>query len=140
MGQEHWLSDKQMHQLQYLNAQYISRSGMEDAVSSGVLRGRPYGGVCITWSSDLNHVITPLSQYKHKRVVAVQLATSQKHVILISVYMPFLDSRKRDECRAEALDTISMIEMIIEDHPQHLVVIGGDINCELNGHSPFDEL
>ena len=31
-----------------------------------------------------------------------------------------------------------MIESIIDDHPNHLFVIG-DLNCELNGNSPFDE-
>ena len=32
-----------------------------------------------------------------------------------------------------------MIERIISDHPNHLFVIGGDLNCELKGDSPFDE-
>ena len=67
MGQEHWLSNKQLHNLQYLNTEYIARSGMEDAVSSGVLRGRPFGGVCIAWASDLNHAVIPLAQGRRTR-------------------------------------------------------------------------
>ena len=113
---------------------------MEDAVSSGVLRGRPFGGVSIAWSCDLNHVITPLTDYNHKRVIAVELTTTKENIIFISVYMPFLDSRNRESCRANAMETISMIETIIHDHPRHLIVIGGDLNCELNGNSPFDQL
>ena len=128
--QEHWLSNKQLPQLQKLNAQFVARSGMEDAVS--------HGGVSISWSRDLDHVITPLSDYKHKRVVAVKLTTTNESIIFVSVYMPFLDSRKREMCRAETVETIGMIETIIEDHPNHLFVIGGDFNCELNGGSPFD--
>ena len=54
--------------------------------------------------------------------------------------MPFLDSRKRDFCRTEAIEAISMIESIITDHPNHLFIIGGDLNCELKGGSPFDHL
>ena len=53
--------------------------------------------------------------------------------------MPFLDSRKREMCRAETVETIAMIESIIDDHPNHLFVISGDLTCELNGNSPFDE-
>ena len=140
MGQEHWLTNKQLPQLNQLNATFIARSGMEEAVSSGVLRGRPFGGVCIAWSRDLNHVIMPLTNYKHKRVVAVEMRTKNESVIFICVYMPFLDSRKRDICRTETIESISMIESIITDHPHHLFVIGGDLNCELNGKSPFDEL
>jgi len=33
-----------------------------------------------------------------------------------------------------------MLETIVDDHPQHLVVIGGDLNTELKGDSPFDPL
>ena len=138
-GKKHWLSNKQLHLFQSIQAQYYAFSGMEEAVSSGVLRGRPFGGVSIAWSSDLNHAIVPLSQYKHKRVVAIQLETNQSNIIFISVYMPFLDSRTRGICRAETIETISMIEKVISDHPNHVFVIGGDLNCELTGASPFDE-
>jgi hypothetical protein len=34
----------------------------------------------------------------------------------------------------EAVDTFSMMETIMEEWPQHLVVIGGDVNMEI---SPF---
>ena len=139
-GQEHWLSEKQLPLMQKLNGQSFARSGMEDAVSSGVLRGRPFGGVSITWSHDLNHVLTPLTKFKHKRVVAVELETTDKNIIFISVYMPFLDSRNRETCRTEAFETLSMIDTIIEENPHHLFVIGGDLNCELTGESPFDSL
>ena len=139
-GQELWLSEKQLPQLHQLDAQFVARSGMEEAVASGVLRGRPFGGVSIAWSPDLNHVISPLPNYKHKRVVAVELATSDKNIILMSAYFPFYDTNNRATYMAEYTDTISMIEIIINDHPHHLFIVGGDLNCELNGGSPFDRL
>ena len=112
---------------------------MEEAVSRGVWRGRPYGGVSVAWSADLNHVISPLSNYKHKRIVAVELTTTNKNIIFISAYMPFLDSSNRTTCIAEYTDAVSMIETILTDHP-HLFVLGGDLNCELTGDSPFDDI
>ena len=92
----------------------------------------PFGGVSIAWSRDLNHVITPLTDYNHKRVVAVELTTTKENIIFISVYMPFLDSRNRESCRANAMETISMIETIIHDHPRHLIVIGGILSSILS--------
>ena len=83
MAQELWLTEKQLTQLHQLGTQFVARSGMEEAVSSGVLRGRPFGGVSIAWSSDLNHVITPLPNYKHKRVVPIELHSSDKNLIVI---------------------------------------------------------
>ena len=140
MAQELWLTEKQLPLLHQLNAQFIARSGMEEAVSSGVLRGRPFGGVSIAWSANLNKAITPLANYKHKRVVAIKLKAKGSDCIFITVYMPFFDQRNKDACLAEAADAISMIDLIVSDHPNHVFVLGGDLNCELNGASPFDSL
>ena len=54
--------------------------------------------------------------------------------------MPFYDSSKRDECMVETIDAITMLETIIESHPLHSLIIGGDFNSELKGVSPFDTL
>ena len=52
--------------------------------------------------------------------------------------MPFFDSSNRASCLADYTDALSMIELILNDHPNHLFIIGGDLNCELNGNSVFD--
>ena len=39
------------------------------AVTAGVLRGRPFGGVSIAWSRDLGHVINPVTNYRLKIAV-----------------------------------------------------------------------
>ena len=138
--QEHWLSESKLQQLQKLDVQFVARSGMEDAVSSGIYRGRPFGGVSICWSPSLSHFISPISNFKHKRIVAVELKTADGNFILISVYMPFYNAGRREQCMAETVDALSMVELLIEDHPHHHVVIGGDLNTELIGESPFDSL
>ena len=138
MGQEHWLSERQLPLLQKVDTQFVARSGMEEAISTGILKGRPFGGVSIAWSSDLNNVIKPITSYKHKRLVAVELVSVDLKILFISVYMPFFDSSKRQKCLTETVDALSMIELLIDDFPNHLVVIGGDLNTELKGESPFD--
>ena len=40
MVQEHLLSEQQLHLFQKLDGQFVARSGMEDAFSSGIYRGR----------------------------------------------------------------------------------------------------
>ena len=140
MIQEHWLSEHQLQQLQQLNVQFVARSGMENAVSSGIYRGRPFGGVSICWSSDLNRIITPITNYKHKRVVSVEMKQDVNNILFICVYMPFFDTRKRDQCMTEAIDVISMIEVLIDEHPNHHIIIGGDLNTEMKNCSPFDPL
>ena len=138
-GQELWLSEKQLPQLQHLGTQFVARSGMEQAASNGLLLGRPFGGVSIAWSPDLNHLISPLSNFRHKRVVGIELKSSERNFLLLCVYMPFFNSSQRVECISETIDTIAMLEAVIDEHPNHLVIIGGDLNTELKENSPFDQ-
>ena len=140
MGQELWLAEKQLPTMSSLGVQFVARSGMEEAVSTGILRGRPFGGTSIAWSADLDHAIKPLVNYKHKRVVCVELQSSPSPIILASIYMPYFNSSKREESILDTIDAISMLELVLDDHPLHKFVIGGDFNTELRGDSPFDNL
>ena len=110
---------------------------MEDAISTSVFRGRPFGGVSIAWSPKLNNIVSPLTNFRHKRVVGVEIDSENNKTLIINVYMPFFDSSRREECITETLDAISIVEMMIESHPLHSIVIGGDFNCELKRVSPF---
>ena len=138
--QEHWLSEQNLNKMSELGVNYVARSGMEDRIASGIYSGRPFGGVGISWSPKLDHLVNPLTDYRHKRVVAVEVRNETEQLILISVYMPFFNHSKKEECMLETIDAITMIESIIDDHPLHKFVIGGDYNTELNGNSQFDSL
>ena len=63
MAQELWLPESCLSQLASLGVQFVARSGLEEAVSNGIMRGRPYGGVSIAWSPDMDHIIKPLVNY-----------------------------------------------------------------------------
>jgi hypothetical protein len=112
MAQELWLQEKLLSQLSSLGTQFVARSGMEDRLESGIYRGRPHGGVSIAWTENLNHVVRLLTNYKHKRIVGVEMKTEEADLVFISVYMPFHDTRSRENrenCMLETLETISMI-------------------------------
>ena len=139
-GQELWLSEKQLPMLKELETQFVARSGMENAVSSGILSGRPFGGVSISWSPDLDHAITPISNFRHKRVVGIEFKAEDGNFLLLNVYMPFYDSSNRTECMAATVDTLAMIETIIEQFSDYSIIIGGDMNTKFKGNSPFNPL
>ena len=123
MAQEHWLSEKRLTDLHDLGVQFAARSGMEDALSSGILRGRPFGGVSIAWSQGLDHVIKPLVNYRHKRIISVEMSAKPHPLLFISVYMPFLDARRRQECLAETIETITMLDEIVTSSIMISIVI-----------------
>ena len=137
-AQELWLSEKQLPTMQQLGTQYVARSGMEQAVSDGILVGRPFGGVSIAWAPNLDHLISPLNNFCHKRIVGVEMKSGGKEILLLSIYMPYFNTSRRAECVAETIDAIAMLDTVLEQHPNHLIVIGGDFNSELKGDSPFD--
>ena len=41
---------------------------------------------------------------------------------------------------AETVDALSLVELLIENHPHHHIIIGGDLNTELKGESLCDFL
>ena len=138
--QELWLSEQQLPQLNQINAQFVARSGMEEAISDRIYSGRPFGGVCIAWSSKFNNSISPLSNIRHKRVVGVELKTTDDDFLILCAYLPFFDASNRTRCMSETVDVITMIENIIDNHPSHKIILGGDFNTEFKGESPFDPL
>ena len=66
MGQELWLTERQLSTMSNLGTQLTARSAMEDAISTGIFRGRPFGGVSIAWSPKLNPFIRPLTHFRTK--------------------------------------------------------------------------
>ena len=79
-GQELWLPEKRLSDLSQLGVQFVARSGMEDSISSGIYNGRPHGGVSIAWSQSLDN-----ANYRHKRVVCVELAAEPNPILLASL-------------------------------------------------------
>ena len=49
--QEHWLHRSMLNSFHVVNneLELFAISGMDNASSSGILRGRPFGGICFLW-------------------------------------------------------------------------------------------
>ena len=140
LAQELWLPENRLSDLSALGVNYVARSGMEDSFSSGIYNGRPHGGVSIAWSSNLDHVIKPLANYRHKRIACVEVSAQPDPLLIASIYMPFYDTSNKHECIAESQETIAMLEEILADHPCHKIVLAGDFNTEFQNTSVFDRL
>ena len=70
----------------------------------------------------------------------MELSAEPKTILLASLYMPFYDSSKRQDCLAETNETFTMLEEILTDHPRHQIILGGDFNTKFNVNSPFEIL
>src|SRR5437899_3935493 len=72
--QEHWLPSCDLHKLKTINEQFncYGISAMVEKLSSGILVGRPFGGVAILWRNDLSNYIKIVDS-DCDRYVAIQL-------------------------------------------------------------------
>ena len=125
--QEHWLSDKQLSDLNQINTQFLCHAvcGFDN---SDILSGRPYGGCAILWRSDLRARIEPVNTGS-RRVCAICMRTDSWSVLFINVYMPYEDGEKRSDDFCSQLTTI---EYLIHQHPDCHIVLGGDFNVDFS--------
>ena len=125
--QEHWLSDKQLLDLNQINTQFLSPA-VCDFDNSDVLLGRPYGGCAILWRSDIRARIEPVIT-NSRRICAICMRTDSWSVLFINVYMPYEDGEKRSDDFCSQLTTI---EYIIHQHPDCQIILRGDFNVDFS--------
>ena len=128
--QEHWLTPPNMTKIININDNYVGFgiSAMETAVSQGLLRGRPWGGVSVLVKSDLAPVCKNISVFE--RVVSITICD----VLFINAYLP---------CEDGSIDALNLLHEIlanmsniIETSIAERMVFGGDLNVNISKNSP----
>lgn len=129
--QEHWLHSDQIANMydQLPNTCIHGISGMED---NQLLHGRPHGGCAIIWKRDLQCTVKPVS-LSSKRVCGVTVTNDNNTFLLITAYMPNDIGAKNVDLYT---DTLHDISQLIACNDASFVVIGGDLNVDLNRQSP----
>jgi len=118
--QEHWLTSHCLFRINSVAVDSVcfNMSGMDDAISGGVLVAKPYGSLSILVHNNLAG---------QAKLVAVSLDV----ILLINVYLPNCDNN--EEYQSHFMDILCAICKIIDQHSNNMVVIGGDFNsvfCE----------
>ena len=109
---------------------------MTKKMSSGILKGRPFGGTGFLFSKNLSLSIRPRTQYNHERVTVMELSTDKGVILLINAYMPFYNTRNLPEQVALYKDTIAYIDSIIRSNHDCKFMLFMDMNCDIykSGH------
>lgn len=96
--------------------------------SSGVLRGRPFGGVALLWKNSVFRQVSVLRS-DSARICAIKLATSDRPVIVMSIYMP---TNSLDNL-PEFTDCLSAVSAIVDEYGIESVYMLGDFNSDIYG-------
>lgn len=131
--QEHWLTPANLSKFEENFPMFMpfGSSAMRACVESGVLHGRPFGGVMT------------LVHKKWLRCTELVCATDRYVVVivgnllLINVYMPCAGSPNRVLIYNDIFDNLSAL---VHDYPEHNIVVGGDINTDLNISNPVSDV
>ena len=78
-----------------MNYNVFGVSGMNSSLSSGLLRGRPFGGVAFLWHKCLASHISYVGSDGDGRYNAIRLTINRRVIILFVVYFPCLSSKER---------------------------------------------
>jgi len=93
--QEHWLSCDKLHLLNIVHEDYVGFGigGMKDKLSSGIYRGRPFGGVGFIWRKSLAMVDRYTPCWCHSCLAkTVWRENGQLDSVAISMYCPYMHS------------------------------------------------
>ena len=116
----------------------FATSAMKVAEESQIRRGRGFGGTGFIYPKTLSNNIKPLIKFNHDRVTVMELKCSNFDLVIINIYMPFLD-RSNLQCAVGKYDeTLGFIDYIISERPDAQFIILGDFNCNIyNPAHPF---
>ena len=129
--QEHWYFDCQLDRLNAACERFV---GCGKAVDTGdpilpVQMPRGYGGTAILWQSNMDHLVTRLSDGGN-RIQCIEVS-SQDPLLLVSVYMPCRGLRENVD---EFQDCLAQLREVIKKYAStHMIMVGGDFNEDLYG-------
>jgi len=131
--QEHWLTPANLSKFEYSFPQYMcfGSSAMTTDVETGVLRGRPFGGVMTLVSRRLQTCSKIVCAEDRYVIVIVG------NMLVINVYMPCVGTINRSFIYEEIINNL---ELWMHKYPNHTVVIGGDINSDLDNVNSISEI
>nr|XP_053608905.1 uncharacterized protein LOC128674418 [Plodia interpunctella] len=132
--QETWLYDYGIPLLSSIheNFEYTGKSSMD--LSTGPLRGRPYGGLAILWRSGVFDSVSVI-ECNSDRLSAIKVTLADRQILVINVYMP------TDEIPnlIEFTQCLSEMSAIVESCDVESVYMLGDFNAH-PGESFYSEL
>ena len=103
-------------------------SAMEEAISAGVLHGRPFGGVAMFGKSGLCTGVKLIC--KHSRFIIIQLGD----LVLVSVYLPCSGADNWDD---EYVNCLALIANKLSELEYKNRIFGGDLNIDFARAHPM---
>ena len=140
--QEHWLMKDDLCKINKLNDKFIfyGKSAMEDKCASGVLVGRPFGGVGVLVNKCLDSCVKLCGVDDNGRVIAIRFTCNGKLIVCFGLYFPCFDNK--NNYIEKLLDIMGFISSVLDQYPGSIPILLGDFNFQIDrnncGFREFD--
>ena len=134
--QETWLVPGNLCKLNDINTDFITY-GISAMDNNEVLHGRPHGGAAILWHKRMAPYVIR-TQCDSKRLCAVSVSCDIGQLLIVNCYMP-VDNYTKSYVTDEFLSACDSLENVINKHPNHHVVICGDLNIDFSRTNAHDK-
>ena len=94
---------------------------------------RGYDRVAVLWNMNIDHLIRPIPDGTEK-IQCIELEGFDRNIIIISVYLPAVGSKNHQVEYHECID--ELYEIYQKYSNSHDIILGGDINEDLNDYKP----
>lgn len=131
--QEHWLTPCNLTKFEenFPNYMCFGSSAMNDRVASGILRGRPFGGLMTLVNKSLvgcTEVVCASERY---------VITIVGNLLIINVYLPCVGVNDRHLICEEILNNILFY---MKKYCDRITIVGGDLNTDLDQSNSVSKL
>ena len=136
--QEHWLPPPHKKKpgtntLRSIHSDFeaYATSAMKKAEENSIRRGRGFGGTGFIYPKSISNNVKPLIRYAHERVSVMELKCLEFDLIIINVYMPYLNRSDLQNALNNYDEILGYIEFILSENTESQIIILGDFNCNI---------
>ena len=134
--QEHWLRPthkkyRSINQLRTVHPLFdgYGVSAMRGTHFNKVSSGRGYGGTGFVYNKQFVPFLRPVVRYENDRMTVMEIKDEKGPILIINVYCPFKQSG--DEHKVLYLETLGLIENVLESNPSARYIVVGDFNYNI---------
>jgi len=124
--QEHWLREDELSKLNTLHPDFNGYGISAMKTDSSILRGRPYGGVCVLWRKSLSNSFK-IMRFDDTRILGCTLAIDDDVILFINVYLPY----QCDDNFDNYVQHLGILSSIIHESSTPAIVVVGDFNAKV---------
>ena len=125
--QETWLTNDELSLLKCLHVDFYADGVSAMDTTSGILIGRPFGGIGILWRKSIG-----AHKYNNNRIMGIEFDNGNRQLFAVNIYMPY-DNRSRNSDNYDKF----MGCMGMESDVSTGVYVIGDWNADISANPVF---